>query len=500
MHPRLWESTDQVRRMVLVLRKNDVRNPDIIAGLRKRVTRDDPLAFALVYLPKHLQLDDGTISLSDIHAEWLRFAESWDRPKEQNPRDIFVAPRGTGKTTWFFLILPMWAAATGRVKFIAAFADSSTQAEIHLSTFKAELDRNLRLRQDYPELCSPAKRPSGTSVSDTQALLYTKSHFAFAARGADGGTLGLKIGDQRPDLLLCDDIEPGESQYSAYQVGKRLSTLIDVVLPMGSANARTVLAGTTTMNGSIIHQAVMHEKEPADWIKDEGFEVHHSLPFNDAGDSVWPERWPTDWLHGQERLRSFAKNFLNQPLPIDSEYWTPEDYSYGTLPTVSKRIIAVDTAVTTKRTSDETGIAVVSYSGAARQACVDHIQGVRLKGEPLRTLLMDLVVRFPDTAYVLWERNQGGDSLPTSVLHDFPIPVHTVHQTEKKELRIERALSYYRRGKVLHAASFTRLETQQMEFPHGLHDDLADAVSLAVDHFAGVGRPASKGKLQSTTR
>jgi phage terminase large subunit-like protein len=83
-----------------------------------------------------------------------------------------------------------------------------------------------------------------------------------------------------------------------------------------------------------------------------------------------------------------------------------------------------------------------------------------------------------------------------SVLHDLPVRVTTVHNSEKKEVRMERALSYYRRGAVLHARELPALEAQQTEFPKGLHDDVADGVSIALDHLAAPG----KKPLRAATR
>src|SRR5207342_3584467 len=104
-----------------------------------------------------------------------------------------------------------------------------------------------------------------------------------------------------------------------YQAQKRLEAVTDVILPMND-QAKAVMVGTAVMRGSLIHQAVMHEAEPAQWVKDENFTVHHALPFGDVGESVWPERWPTDYLRGIEHTRSFAKSFLSQPFTLDGEY------------------------------------------------------------------------------------------------------------------------------------------------------------------------------------
>lgn len=465
---------------------------------RIAATRDDPLLFAYVYLRHHLRLPDlEGVSFSPIHVEWYEAAEQWMRPGADE-RDIYVAPRGTGKTSMWFLIIPMWAAAHKHIRFIAAFADNATMAESHLATFRSELDRNAKLRRDYPELCAPAKRTGGTNVSDNRTMIHTASGFVFAARGVDSTTLGLKVGERRPEILLLDDVEPAAANYSAYLVEKRLATITDAVLPMGAPGARTVMVGTTTLTGSIIHQAVLHEKAPARWITDEGFRVHHSLPFDERGESIWPERWSTEYLRRIEDTHSFALNFLNQPRALDGEYWRTDDYSYGDLPSVSRRIVMVDPAVTTARSSDETGLAVVGYSAAARKAVVYEAFGVRLKGEPLRARVLDLLARYPDVAEVCVERNQGGDLMAESVFHSMPVPLEAVYSTEKKEIRIERSLGYYRKGGVLHARALPVLEAQQQEFPRGLTDDVVDVVSLALDRLAGP-RVTGKHVLHKTS-
>jgi hypothetical protein len=316
-----------------------------VPSQRRAATKHDPLLFAYLYLPHHLRSEEtgDKITLSAVHKAWADHAEEWTGglggPQEH--RDVFVAPRGMGKSTWHFLLLPMWAAAHGHVKFIAAFADSATQAETHLQTFRHELDSNTTLRKDYPELVRPAVRGrrsttqgsdaeamKGTLLADNRGMLMAASGFVFAARGIDSGNLGMKVGNRRPDLLILDDVEPGEDGYSAEQVKKRLGTIRDVIFPL-NINARVVIVGTTTMPGSIIHQLVRAvrggEKEP--WIAEENVTVHYHAPFITHDDgretSVWPGRWSTEFLNSIRHTRTFAKNYANDPRGYDGGWPVP---------------------------------------------------------------------------------------------------------------------------------------------------------------------------------
>ena len=135
--------------------KPSLANP----AVRREITRASPLLFAKLYMRRHITGPDGSITFAECHSEWAEIAKQWMQPANTaaQHRNAFLAPRATGKSTWWLLILPMWAAAHGHSKFAAFFADTYSQAVQHAATFRRELETNEFLRHDFPDLCAPAK-------------------------------------------------------------------------------------------------------------------------------------------------------------------------------------------------------------------------------------------------------------------------------------------------------------------------------------------------------
>lgn len=468
--------------------------------LRRRATRDDPMLFALVYLSRHL-VDpvSGKVTLSDAHHAWAESAKTWMTPAEPAAdRRCEIAPREMGKSTWHFLILPMWAAAHGHVRFVAAFADTGTQAETHLASFKSELDNNPLIRADFPDLVVAKTRGRGQTEADRVSLYHATSGFVFAAAGMDGSNLGLKVGDARPDLLVVDDMEPHEARYSAGLAKKRLDTLTSTIFPL-NVRAHVVIVGTVTMQGSIVHQIAKAARGDVDesntWVGDEKIIARHWLPIVTLDDgerrSVWPAKWPIAFLLSIEHTRQYAKNYANDPLGADGDYWTSDDFvplSPELDAAVTHEVIEVDPAVTTRDSSDYTGIAAVGWSRELGKCALYEVKKVKLTGDKLRRVVLGFVERAAERGHaviVRVEQNQGGE-LWLDVFHDMPVKV-IIHPagTASKNVRAAGALRFYqvKPSRVEHAPGCREAEGEMVAFPNAPNDDLVDAVGAAVRYF-----------------
>lgn len=486
------------------------QGPVARSAIRRELAKD-PVAFALIYLRGHLRGDatGGRVTFSEAHYEWCRLAMRWRTPATdpQEDRHAFIAPRGCGKSTWWFLILPLWAAANGHVKFAAAFAHASEQAERHLQTLKRELDANVLLRADYPDLCSARDGRAGV---DTESMYQARSGFTFAAKGIDSATLGMKIDETRPDLLILDDIEPDEAKYSAKLAEKRLGTVLDAVFQL-NIYARVIMVGTVTMPGSIMHQCVKAAAgmETADWIRDERITSHHhrAIVLQEDGSerSLWPEKWSLEYLASIRHTRSYAKNYDNDPMAAGGDYWAADDFVYEEL-AYTRLALSIDPSTTTGHDSDPCGIAVVGWVpersavNPTGRCVVEHVEEVMLVGEELRAHVLRILGRFPRIRLILVETNQGGEHWG-AILHHLPpgVKLAYVHNTEPKEVRAEWLLNRYqvRPAGVTHARKLIRCEEQMVGFPKAPHDDMIDAVGNIVRRFLDPPKPKKAGVSRS---
>lgn len=469
---------------------------------RRELTKYDPLLFAAVYLPHHLKNPQGEITLSDFHLDLVEYGKTWVRgvtkPKEY--RDAFIAPRESGKSTWLFTILPLWAAAHEHIKFIAAYSDSAAQAQGHLMTFKNELSSNALLQTDFPKLTNVERSATNRAMADNNFKTVRENGFVFTASGVDVSNHGIKHGAMRPQVIILDDIEPGESNYSLYQMKQRLNTIWDDIAPQ-NIFARMVIVGTTTMAGSIIDQLRKYGEEVGlrrytdpdanedvdvieelKWVKQQNIRVNYypAIMVDDNGKeySLWEEKWPLEWLDTQRNLRDFAKNYLNRPISSGGQFWDFKDIQYGESD-YGNTIVSVDPAVTRSKVSDYTGLAVLSRG--ENGIYVRYANQVKQSGAQLAETVQALVDEY-GAGLVYVETNQGGD-LWRDVFANVNARFRAVRQTVSKEIRAGKALNVYQRGKVFHTEPFQVLHEQLLSFPATAHDDVLDAVVSGVLYF-----------------
>lgn len=476
------------------------------AEWRRKITERDPLLFALIYLRRHVTVERwdeergepyDLASFSEWHLDFVTFLRSMTLGGIPQRR-AFIVPRKGAKTTWIAApIAPLWLAAHKHKRFVLLFSNNSEQATGHLATIRQELADNERLLDDFPHL-APVRTPGSRDSLRT----VLRGGMTLAARGMESQALGIKSGADRPDFIVLDDVMPDGANNSAAKITKRITTLVEAILPMNE-EATVVLGGTTTLYDDLVHQLVMHAlgERTAPWIAETHFQANYYPAILDEGTpherSLWPAMWSRSWLLAQayptgdrtKMSRSFAMNYQNRPELVGGSRWTHDSFVIEPRFEAAEFVMTVDTAVTTEDTSDESAICIASIDRYGRQVCIEYVWGGRVTGTELREMIWKLKVRNPRLKRVYVERNQGGD-LWRRILSPVPPGLELIlsrpDKRGSKRERIEWLLDQYMRMAVVHRARHGKAQDQMIAWPRVTHDDMVDVIEAAVACLFGL--------------
>ena len=158
-------------------------------------------------------------------------------------------------------------------------------------------------------------------------------------------------------------------------------------------------------------------------------------------------------------------------------------------PPLRRTIVAVDPAVTGRRTSDATGIVVAAKAEDGRTIVLRDCTVRGLSPAAWTARVAELYAEH-DADCVVAEVNQGGDMAADLIRAADPsVPVRPVRATRSKWTRAEPVAALYERGEVAHLGTHAGLEDEMCRFgPDGLDGgrspDRVDALVWAVTALA----------------
>lgn len=460
---------------------------------RRAATRDDPLLFALAYCRKQITTrkdDCDLVAFSEYHLDFIAAARRW--ANGQPSRDAWVAPRQSGKSTWPCLILPLWALAHGHRRFVLMLSVGDRAVNRHRERMYAQLEGNERLLADFPDLKVSKSGPDRLTRTGAMVMARSINSQIQGAVSPDG---------DRPDLIILDDIENDESNYSGDARDKRLRTMRDNILALNET-AIVVLIGTTTMYGSIMHdvvQAARGEKTER-WIVESEFTPHYYPAIMDEGTarerSLWPGRWTVSWLRYKrdQDPAYFAKNYTNRPETAGGMQWTKDLFFEDQFFVSKDFVLVVDTAASDKQEADEFGIALIGSDGHAtverRRFCVEFARKGHFKPGEVLDEIWRQVELYPELKTVVVESiGTGGEKWRDSILVPWPDGVELIlanpSKRGSKKHRLLALLRVYERRAIVHRHYFSDLRGQMLSWPK-TKDDLMDAVATGVEYHRGL--------------
>lgn len=422
--------------------------------------------------------------------EWVWSVKSDVRP----PPFVAVWPRGGAKSTSVELACLMLA-ARGTRKYGLYVCESQDQADDHVGNVAAMLELEATARA-FPELAARATGKFGNIKGWRRNRVMTQSGFILDALGLDSAARGVKIENQRPDLLVFDDID--SEQDSQLGTEKKIRTLTTALLPAGSNDVATLMCQNVVHKDSIFARLIDGRANfladrivsgPIPALTDFSYEQSDGK-FTVKGEPVWSGQ---SLSRCNEMVRDMGISaFLSECQHImeaaDGGMFSHLEYKHiqeKDLPDLVRICVWVDPAVTDSDSSDAMGI---SAAGIDVVGQIYFIRSWEKRGSPLGAI--QTAIRWAqelgaDTVGI--ETDQGGDtwySVYRQAAEAMQIPRNEWPRMRQakggsigpKTHRASMMLTDYERGRITHVyGSHMTLERALRRFPKAKPFDLVDA-------------------------
>ncbi len=213
------------------------------ARRRKRAIRDFRY-FAKTYFPHYISKRDSVLH-KYLYERLLGMAQS------TGSNLAVAAPRSEAKSTIVSQIFVLWCAVTARKKYIPIIMNAYDQAAEMLEMIKAELEANPRLRQDFPGQFGPGR-------VWREGVIVTAGNTKIHAFGSGKRMRGLRHGPNRPDLVICDDLENDENVRSRTQRDKLETWFKNAVMKLGPPDDSmdVIVIGTILHHDSLLARLI----------------------------------------------------------------------------------------------------------------------------------------------------------------------------------------------------------------------------------------------------
>lgn len=331
-------------------------------AIRKNIVSASHYWFFHLYLSHYIKYETAP-----FHGEMLTLTED-----KLQKLLIFMAFRGSGKSTILSLSYPLWALlGVKKKRFILILSQTQYQAQLLLQHIKSELEQNELLKKDFGPFIS---RNTPWS-SDT--IVLPRFNAKIMAASTEQSVRGIRHGEIRPDLIICDDIEDLNSVKTMESRKKTFRWLTSEIVPAGDLNTQMVILGNLLHQDSLL----MHLE---DLIKaDEIDGIVKRYPIIENQKPIWSSKFPDmasivkeqrkiankiDWNREYElKIVPEEGQIITheniQYYEIIPEVYEPEKYDYNKkkehIIRLERICTGVDLAISQKETADFTAMVSV---------------------------------------------------------------------------------------------------------------------------------------------
>ena len=445
-------------------------------SVRREIAKHSHLWFFSIYLGHYIKYP-----FAPFHSEMFALTED-----QELHLSVLVAFRGSGKSTLMTLSYPIWAiVGVQQKKFILILSQTQAQAKLHMANIKRELENNELLKADI----GPFEEISDEWGSNS--IVISKYGARITVASTEQSIRGLRHGEYRPDLVICDDVEDLNSVKTREGREKTFQWFNGEVLPIGDQNTKIVIVGNLLHEDSLLmklRKGIENEKLNGKYF------FYPLLDINEV--IAWPAKFKT--LEDVEKLRATIGNdsawYREYLLRIISDVdrlvhpeWiqyydeVPSEDSGDFLYTAT----GIDLAISQKESADYTAMVSAKVFGNGDKLKIyilPYPVNERLSFPETYELAKNLSKDLGDGQYTkLFIEDVGYQAALIQHLSNHNVPAEGVKVSgQDKRSRLALVTHLIKQGTVLFPPKngAEELIMQLTGFGIEKHDDLADAFSL----------------------
>lgn len=386
-------------------------------------------------------------------------------------RLIVEMPPRHGKTLTVSRLYPAWHLGRNPDHRVMLVSYGATLAEKN-----SRLARNLIKSQRYKTIFNLELAKDSASV---QSWEFDGYEGGADALGIQGGATG-----KGAHLLIIDDpVKNREEAESSTIREKTWDGYQDDLLTRLEPGGAIIIMMTRWHIDDLIGRVL--KESPDDWtrLRFPAIAEENDPLGRKVGEALWPFRYAVKALEVIKRNRtiySWLSLFQQRPIAREGGLFKFEyinSHRVDKLPDLKRIVIGVDPAVSSNKTSDETGIVAAALGMDGHGYILRDVSGILTpNGWATR---VDMLYQDLKADRVIGEVNNGGDLVETNLRIVNPnLSFKSVHASKGKTIRAEPIAALYEIGKIHHVGKLEELEDQMCTWADG--DDSPDRLDALV--------------------
>jgi len=495
------------------------------AGLRRQLGERSVEFFARAYHPEYFEFPVGW-----FHERAYAEITGLLRMPPSRARMARAWPRGYAKSTIFNFFTPEYASLNARRAFTLELSDTETQALGFLNDIRTSCEGNDHVLTDYGDIRGSIWR------SDLLTIENAQGRSIIMAAGAESSILGTRKAQNRPSLVILDDLEDLLSVQTVERINKRHNWLMRTLMPIGNARTDFIYVGTILSYDCVFDRilnshawdaqkfsSIITWSESPLWTEwkniytnlskskeereQESFEFYeeHKDELLHGTEVLWPEGKPYITLMREFTEigdLAFQAEYQNEPINpadciFDKEWF--KYYDDDTFKTVNiiDVVGAVDPSLGKTRLSDFTAIITVGRGDDGYIYVLDAV----IERMPPDRIVETILQKAQEYKYTRFgvEVNLFQELLRLQLIREAQqrrifLPTTEVKHNKDKVLRVQTLVPYIKNGFIRFRKNQLELLNQLGNFPKGRYDDGPDCLETAVRLL---GRGTTHGSLET---